>query len=212
MNLRHAILPLAACRVAAVRSSLPPRAASKCATSPPSIACPRRRCRRMAACWCSPSAWSISMPTSRRPRCGSKTCLRATRRRRSGLTPEGWNVNSPAFSDDGGTVYFLSAKSGSMQLYAIPVAGRRARQLTDFASDVGSYKLSPDGKRVAFSVEAFADCRPTSHAARSAWKRRASGRAAAWSSIACSSATGTRGTMAASTASSSPISATARRC
>src|SRR3546814_3314607 len=28
------------------------------------------------------------------------------------LTPEGWNVNSPAFSPDGTTVYFLSAKIG----------------------------------------------------------------------------------------------------
>ena len=32
------------------------------------------------------------------------------------LTPEGWNVNSPAFSADGRSVYFMSAKSGSMQL------------------------------------------------------------------------------------------------
>ena len=43
------------------------------------------------------------------------------------LTPEGWNVNSPAFSDDGETVYFLSAKSGSMQLYAIPAQGGDAQ-------------------------------------------------------------------------------------
>ena len=35
------------------------------------------------------------------------------------LTPEGWNVNSPSFSPDGSTVYFLSAKSGSMQLQSI---------------------------------------------------------------------------------------------
>src|SRR5690606_1976184 len=28
------------------------------------------------------------------------------------LTPEGWNVNSPAFSGNGITVYFLSGKSG----------------------------------------------------------------------------------------------------
>ena len=39
------------------------------------------------------------------------------------FTPEGWNVNSPEFSADGTRVYFLSAKSGSMQLYAQPVAG-----------------------------------------------------------------------------------------
>ncbi|WP_149196058.1 alpha/beta hydrolase family protein [Luteimonas suaedae] len=74
------------------------------------------------------------------------------------LTPEGWNVNSPAFSPDGATVYFLSAKSGSQQLYAIPTAGGEPRQLTGFALDVGSYKLSPDGTRIAFSAETFAEC------------------------------------------------------
>ena len=75
------------------------------------------------------------------------------------LTPEGWNVNTPAFSNDGKTVYFLSAKSASMQLYAIPAAGGTPRQLTDFATDIGSYKLSPDGKRIAFSTDAFVDCK-----------------------------------------------------
>ena len=74
------------------------------------------------------------------------------------LTPEGWNVNSPSFSSDGSTVYFLSAKSGSMQLYSIPAGGGEPVRLTDFASDIGSYKLSPDGSRVAFSTEAFAEC------------------------------------------------------
>jgi dipeptidyl aminopeptidase/acylaminoacyl peptidase len=74
------------------------------------------------------------------------------------LTPAGWNVNSPVFSPDGATVYFLSAKGGSQQLYAIPAAGGKPRQLTDFALDVGSYRLSPDGRHVAFSADTFADC------------------------------------------------------
>ena len=74
------------------------------------------------------------------------------------LTPDGWNVNSPSFSSDGSAVYFLSAKSGSMQLYSIPARGGEPVRLTDFPSDIGSYKLSPDGKRVAFSTEAFVDC------------------------------------------------------
>ena len=75
------------------------------------------------------------------------------------LTPEGWNVNSPTFSADGKTVYFLSAKSGSQQLYAIPSAGGEPKQLTDLPVDVGGYKLSPDGKRVALALEAFVDCK-----------------------------------------------------
>ena len=74
------------------------------------------------------------------------------------VTPAGWNVNSPSLSPDGQTLYFLSAKNGSSQLYSMPFAGGTPRQLTDVAVDVGSYQLSPDGTRVAFSADTFADC------------------------------------------------------
>ena len=74
------------------------------------------------------------------------------------LTPEGWSVNSPSFSADGTTVYFLSAKDGSQQLYAMPLAGGEPTRLTGFAADVGTYHVSPDGNRVAFSASVFSDC------------------------------------------------------
>ena len=75
------------------------------------------------------------------------------------FTPEGWNVNSPSFSPDGKAVYFLSAKSGTQQLYAMPVGGGTPRALTDYPLDVGSYKISPDGTRLAFSAETFSECK-----------------------------------------------------
>src|SRR5690606_22689192 len=75
------------------------------------------------------------------------------------LTPEGWNVNSPAFSADGKSVYFLSGKSGRSQLYSIALDGGEPVQATDFALDVDGYSLSPDGKRIAFAASAFADCK-----------------------------------------------------
>ncbi|WP_282248287.1 S9 family peptidase [Stenotrophomonas sp. PS02300] len=74
------------------------------------------------------------------------------------LTPAGWNVNSAALSADGQTVYFLSAKGGSQQLYSMPLAGGTPRQLTDFAVDVDSFQISPQGDRVAFSAGVFQDC------------------------------------------------------
>ncbi|MFI8718988.1 prolyl oligopeptidase family serine peptidase [Stenotrophomonas sp. NPDC077464] len=74
------------------------------------------------------------------------------------LTPAGWNVNSAALSADGQSVYFLSAKGGSQQLYAMPLAGGTPRQLTDFAVDVDSFHVSPQGDRVAFSAGVFQDC------------------------------------------------------
>ena len=75
------------------------------------------------------------------------------------VSPEGWNVNSPAFSKDGQSLYFMSGKSGSMQLYSIALNGGEARQLTDFALDVDAYKLSPDGKQVALAFAVFPECK-----------------------------------------------------
>ena len=77
----------------------------------------------------------------------------------SRLTPEGWNVNSPSFSADGKTVYFMSGKSGSMQLYSLPIAGGEPTRLTDYALDVDAYKFSPDGTQVALAFAVFPDCK-----------------------------------------------------
>ncbi|MBP6309938.1 MAG: PD40 domain-containing protein, partial [Arenimonas sp.] len=74
------------------------------------------------------------------------------------FTDESLNVNSPSFSPDGKTVYFLSAKSGSMQLWAQALDAKTAMQISNFDLDVGSYKISPDGKSIALSFEVFNDC------------------------------------------------------
>ncbi|QYR52568.1 alpha/beta hydrolase family protein [Lysobacter soyae] len=75
------------------------------------------------------------------------------------LTPAGWNVNSPSVSDDGKTVYFLSGKNGSSQLYAIALAGGAPKQITNMALDVDAYKMAPGNKRVALAMAAFPDCK-----------------------------------------------------
>ncbi|GAB3728338.1 S9 family peptidase [Luteimonas pelagia] len=74
------------------------------------------------------------------------------------LTPEGWSVNSPAFAPDGRRVLFLSAKGGSMQVYAIGTDGGAPRQLTDLPVGVGGFQVSPDGTRIALHADVFADC------------------------------------------------------
>ena len=74
------------------------------------------------------------------------------------LTPEGWNVSAPSVSADGQTLYFLSARSGSNQLYSMPVAGGEPRQLTAFARGIDSYKVSPQDDRVLFAADVFQDC------------------------------------------------------
>ncbi|WP_049422781.1 prolyl oligopeptidase family serine peptidase [Stenotrophomonas maltophilia] len=74
------------------------------------------------------------------------------------ITPGGWNVNSASLSADGQTVYFLSARNGSQQLYAQPINGGTPRQLTDFPVDVDSYHVSPQDDRVLFSAGVFQAC------------------------------------------------------
>jgi len=75
------------------------------------------------------------------------------------LTPEGWNASTPAFSRDGRQVYFLSDRSGTRQLYVMAVDAEAVPQpLTQFAVDIGTYQLSPDGLQVAFSADIFVEC------------------------------------------------------
>ncbi len=74
------------------------------------------------------------------------------------LTPDGWNVNSPSLSADGRTVYFLSAKNGSSQLYSVPLAGGAPKALTATALDVDAYKVAPKGDAVALAFATYPDC------------------------------------------------------
>ena len=74
------------------------------------------------------------------------------------FTDESMSVNSPSFSTDGQTVYFLSAKSGSMQLWSQALGSNTASQLSNYEMDIGSYKIAPNGQSVALSFEVFNDC------------------------------------------------------
>lgn len=76
------------------------------------------------------------------------------------FSPVGWNVNSASFSADGKTVYFLSGKGGTTQLYSMPTFdGGEPRQVTDLVLDVDGYALSPDGGKVALALATFPGCK-----------------------------------------------------
>lgn len=74
------------------------------------------------------------------------------------VNAEGKSANSPSFSPDGRTLYYLSAESGSMQLWSAPVRSGRARQVTDYPLGVGSYRIAPDGRSVALSFRVHPEC------------------------------------------------------
>jgi dipeptidyl aminopeptidase/acylaminoacyl peptidase len=56
--------------------------------------------------------------------------------------------HSPAFSPDGRGIYFLGGKSGSEQVWRIE-RGQKAQQVTNLATDVAGFMISPTGDRIA---------------------------------------------------------------
>ncbi len=74
------------------------------------------------------------------------------------LTPTDSSAMSPQWSSDGKHLYYLSSRSGSMQVWRQPIDAGDAQQVTNYAFDVGSYQLSPQGDKLAFSLEVFTDC------------------------------------------------------
>jgi dipeptidyl aminopeptidase/acylaminoacyl peptidase len=76
---------------------------------------------------------------------------RADGSRRFQLTRAEKSSSMPTFSPDGRYVYFLSDRSGTANLYRVLVDGGEAEMLTDVKGSVGEYKVSPDGKSVAYT-------------------------------------------------------------
>ena len=64
----------------------------------------------------------------------------------------------PRWSPDGGTIAFISDRSGSSQIWSIDPAGGEARQRSTFPVDVDNVEWSPDGTHLAFTAEVEIDC------------------------------------------------------
>ena len=65
----------------------------------------------------------------------------------------------PVWAPDGKSVYYLSTRSGSSQVWKLPAEGGGApQQVTDLPLDLSNLAISPDGKLFAFSLEVFSDC------------------------------------------------------
>ena len=64
---------------------------------------------------------------------------------------------SPRWSADGRSIYFISSRSGSDQVWRAPAAGGAAVQVTRLPLDVGAFRPSPDGRRLVVSMAVFPD-------------------------------------------------------
>ncbi|MHC4622519.1 MAG: prolyl oligopeptidase family serine peptidase [Planctomycetota bacterium] len=74
------------------------------------------------------------------------------------LTTHPENDSNPRWGPDSKSVWFLSERSGSSQVWRIAVDGGEAQQVTEQPLDVGNLVVSADGKHIGFTMEVFPDC------------------------------------------------------
>jgi dipeptidyl aminopeptidase/acylaminoacyl peptidase len=74
------------------------------------------------------------------------------------LTQAAASSADPEWSPNGDAIYFLSARSGSSQVWRLPLSGGEAGKVTDLPLDVDNFRLSPQGDRLLFSMAVYRDC------------------------------------------------------
>jgi dipeptidyl aminopeptidase/acylaminoacyl peptidase len=84
--------------------------------------------------------------------------LRAANPAPKRLTSEASNSSDPEWSANGDAIYFLSARSGSSQVWRVSPEGGEAMQVTNMPVDVDAYRVSPTSDRIAISMSVFRDC------------------------------------------------------
>jgi len=74
------------------------------------------------------------------------------------LTQNDADDSSPRWGPDSRTIYFLSKRSGQSQVWRLSLAGGEATRVTEYPLDVGALKVSPQGDRIALSMEVLPEC------------------------------------------------------
>ena len=71
------------------------------------------------------------------------------------LTQHDASDTSGVFAPDGRAIYFLSTRGGSSQVWKLPLDAGEPQPVTKLPLDVGSFVVSPDGTKLALSIEVF---------------------------------------------------------
>jgi len=82
------------------------------------------------------------------------------------LTTHSEADTNPRWGSDSNTVFFISGRSGSSQVWRIRIDGGEAEQVTDQPLDISNLIVPLDGKHIAFTMEVFPDCNAATTKAR----------------------------------------------
>ncbi|HET9396329.1 MAG TPA: hypothetical protein VFO36_09755, partial [Nitrospiraceae bacterium] len=74
------------------------------------------------------------------------------------LTTDPANDSSPRWAPDSRTIYFLSTRAESSQVWRLSVDGGEQQQVTRYPLGVDSLKVSPTGRHLALTMEVIPDC------------------------------------------------------
>ncbi|MES2032553.1 MAG: S9 family peptidase, partial [Pseudomonadota bacterium] len=67
-------------------------------------------------------------------------------------------ANTARWAPNGKSIYVLSSRSGSSQVWRAPIDGGAPVQVTAAPFDIGAFKLSPAGDRIIISQSVYPDC------------------------------------------------------
>ena len=74
------------------------------------------------------------------------------------LTSHDKSEHNVVWADDAKSIYFLSSRSGSSQIWQLPLTGGEAKQISDFSLDVNAFKLAKNGQVFALSFTVLPGC------------------------------------------------------
>ena len=91
------------------------------------------------------------------------------------LTSHEANDSQARWSRDGKELFFLSARSGSPQVWRLSLAGGEAQAVTRLPLDVDALEVSPDGAFLVFAMRVFPGTSPEETAKRHEERKKAKG-------------------------------------
>ncbi|HET9472591.1 MAG TPA: hypothetical protein VFO82_01785, partial [Steroidobacteraceae bacterium] len=74
------------------------------------------------------------------------------------LTQHAASDTHARWAPDSASIYFLSARAGSTQIWRLPMLGGEAVQITDYPLDVNTFKFADSGSHIALAMDVVKDC------------------------------------------------------